>query len=193
MLLSGIVVSLALIASAAAATEGSGAGAFNAKDALLTPDLALTLATWLCFLVLVGLLKKFGWGPFMKALEDREAAITASVERAEAAKREAEKLLSDYTQKLASARAEADRMIGEARDNASKTAARITEDGRKAAEEAMTRATHSIEAERQKAVAALNRIVADAAVSLASRILREEIDPARHRNLIETAIKDIRS
>lgn len=174
----------------AAATEHGAEGGGGVK-AFLNPDLALTGATWLTFFILIGLLKKFGWGPMTKALEDRESKIAESVHRAERARADAEELLMSYNQKLASAQGEADRVINNAREKAEQVAARMADDARKTAEEIVTKAQASIESERQKAVAELRGIVAESAAMLAGNILKEELDPKRHQKLIDNVVIDL--
>lgn len=186
MILTALHFGAALVAAAPAGEGGL-------KGALLTPDWALTIATWVTFFLLIGLLKKFGWGPFMKALEDRESRVAENTNRAEAARREAEELLKTYESRLAAAKDESDQIISSARDKAEAAAARILEDGRKAADDVMVKATQAIDAERQKAVAELHKIVADASVDLAEKIIRQELDPAKHRVLIESTVDEIKT
>lgn len=164
-------------------------GGFKAQ--LMSPDLALTFATWITFILLIVLLKKFGWGPLTKALDEREAKIADDVRRAENARREAEEILSTYNRKLSEAGAEADRLINEARARAEEVGARMSDEARKTADEIIIKAKASIDSERQKAVAELREIVADAATGLAGRIIGEELDSTRHARLVDEAVAAI--
>ena len=59
---------------------------------LVQPDPGLFIWTIVTFLVLVTLLAKFAWGPLLKALDQRQAAIRKSLDDAQQAKQELEKL-----------------------------------------------------------------------------------------------------
>lgn len=174
--------------AAAVVDEHAGGGL---KEALLKPDLALTLATWITFILLITLLKKFGWGPLTKAIDEREAKIAESVQRAENARNEAEQMLVDYNAKLAAAAVEADQHIKAARVRAEELTNRMAADAQKIAEDITAKAQASIEAERVKVVAELRSIVAESAANLAGRILDEEVDATRHGKLIEGVVSGI--
>lgn len=185
----GAALQIPLLALAIAASEGAGASAEIVKAS----EWPLTVATWLTFLLLVFLMARFGWGPLTKALDEREARIADDVKRAENARAEAEALLKNYNDKLAAARAETDKLIADGRARAAEVAAGIEADAKKKAQETTERALAEIEGERQKAVTQLNRIVADAAVTLASKLMAEELDARKHQKLIESTLSQIGS
>ena len=64
------------------------------NNPLVQPDPGLFIWTILTFVVLVGLLAKFGWKPLLKALESRQEAIKKSLDDAERAKQELARLQS---------------------------------------------------------------------------------------------------
>ena len=72
----------------------------------------------LAFVVLLGLMWKFGLPPVRKMLKDREDRIRGDLERAEQAKVEAEGVLEDYRRQLAEARTEASQIIEASREQA---------------------------------------------------------------------------
>ena len=74
---------------------------------LVQPDPGLFFWTILTFLTLVFLLKKFAWGPLLKALEERQETIRKSLDDAEQAKQELTRLQDESAQIIAEARAEA--------------------------------------------------------------------------------------
>ena len=62
--------------SSAAMAEGGGA------QALITPHIGTFFWTLLTFFVMLFILRKFAWGPLLGALNDREASIRDSVDKA---------------------------------------------------------------------------------------------------------------
>ena len=72
---------------------------------LLAPDLGLTVWTVVTFLILVGILKAFAWGPLLKAVDEREARLKADREGAEKARAEAERIQKELESQLAGVQA----------------------------------------------------------------------------------------
>jgi F-type H+-transporting ATPase subunit b len=178
-------------AAAGAATEAAHGAHAAGGASLVSPDFAVTVATWIAFGLLVFIISRFGWNPLVKSLDEREQKIQDSVRRAEAARNEAERLLTDYNTKLSGAKTEVDRLIAEGRARGEAVAAKIELDANTRAQEQITKAQQAIDSERQKAVAELRRIVADAGVGLASKILREELDPKRHERLVDEVVREV--
>ena len=56
-----------------------------------------TIVTFVCLLIV---LRKFAWKPLLEVLQKREEHVRSSIERAEHAKQEAERLLKENQEKL---------------------------------------------------------------------------------------------
>ena len=82
---------------------------------LVQTDPGLFIWTIVTFLVLLGLLAKFAWRPLLQALETRQNAIRKSLDDAQQAKQELERLNAESAQIVARARAEADAIISQGR------------------------------------------------------------------------------
>ena len=74
---------------------------------LVQPDPGLFIWTIVTFLVLLGLLAKFAWRPLLDALERRQESIRKSLDDAQKAKQELERLNVESQRILAAARTEA--------------------------------------------------------------------------------------
>jgi F-type H+-transporting ATPase subunit b len=62
---------------------------------LVQPDPGLFIWTIVTFLLLLGLLAKFAWTPLLQALEARQEAIRTSLEEAQRARQELERINQD--------------------------------------------------------------------------------------------------
>ena len=62
---------------------------------LVTPGIGLIFWTSIVFILLIFLLKKFAWGPILKAVDDRNNSINEALSSAEKAKSEMERLSAD--------------------------------------------------------------------------------------------------
>ena len=68
---------------------------------LVQPDPGLIIWTIITFLLLLFILKKAAWKPLLSALQKREDTIASSIQKAEQAKVDAEKLLKEHSERLA--------------------------------------------------------------------------------------------
>ena len=70
---------------------------------MLNPNPGLILWTIFTFLILLVILRKFAWKPLMESLHKREETVRSSIERAETARQDAERLLEENRKQLARA------------------------------------------------------------------------------------------
>jgi F-type H+-transporting ATPase subunit b len=82
---------------------------------LVQPDPGLFIWTILTFLVLVTLLAKFAWRPLLQALDSRQELIRKSLDDAQQARQELERLHHESAQILRQARVEAEAVIAQSR------------------------------------------------------------------------------
>jgi len=83
---------------------------------LVQPDPGLFIWTILTFLVLLAMLAKFAWRPLLQALEGRQEMIRKSLDDAQEAKRELERLHQESAQILKQARVQAESIMSQSRE-----------------------------------------------------------------------------
>lgn len=161
------------------------------NNPLVQPDPGLFIWTILTFLVLVALLAKFAWRPLLAALERRQQLIAKSIEDAERARAELERVRQDAAKLLADARVEGEAIVARSRVAAD----RLGEDLRqKAAGEAagiLKKAEREIQLETARAIEQVRREAVELSVAIASKILHRSISAEDNRALIEDTIKQI--
>lgn len=145
------------------------------------------------FAVLFVLLAKFAFPPITKMLDERAEKIRESLEKAEDTRIEAERLLEEYRQQMAEARAEAAKIIEQGRTVAENMKAEILAKAREEAEAEKAKALEAIKAERAAAVAELQAKVAELSVAVAGKIIGEQLTPEEHEKLIERYIAEVGS
>ena len=145
---------------------------------------ATLIAQLVVFLILAWFTMKFVWPPIMKALDERAAKIADGLAAADKAKSDlslAEKRATDELRKARESsnelRVGAERQATTIVDEARSEAARIVAAARVAAEGEAGAAAQRAREELREHVAAL-------AVAGAERILRKEINPAVHAELL---------
>ena len=147
----------------------------------------------LAFLVLLGIMWKFGV-PAVKNMEQaREDRIRNDLEAAERARTEAEAEKEQYLAQIGGAREEAGRIIEEARQSAEQVRRDLITRAETEANEVRARAEADIEAQRQRAMAELRGDVAQLSIDLAERIVERNLDRDTQRQLVDSFIDQVGS
>ncbi len=158
---------------------------------LLSPNVGLIFWITVTFLLLLLLLRRFAWGPIIKALDTRERKIEESMARAEQALAEARKIQADNDRARREAEQEAQRILREAREAAEHLRAEEVEKTRAQIRQIQEQAQAEIEREKQSALDALRAEVADLAIRAAEKILHENLDATRQRKIVDAFIDDL--
>ena len=145
---------------------------------------ATLIAQLIVFLILVGFTMKFVWPPIAAALDERARKIAEGLAAADKAKAELQAADKRVEQELAKSRTETAQMLADAE----RRGQTIVEEAKSRANEegAKIIAAAKAEAEQQtvKAREALREQVAALAVKGAEQILRREVNPAVHADLL---------
>ena len=145
---------------------------------------ATLIVQFVVFFILVFVTMKFVWPPVMKALDERAERIAnglAAADRGKAEMAAAEKRIAaelaatrdESAKRIADAEKRAQAIIDDAKQTATVEAARIVEGAKADAEQQVTRAREELRGQ----VAAL-------AVKGAEQILKREVNPAVHADLL---------
>ncbi len=159
---------------------------------LITPDFGLLFWMTIVFLIVLGIVSKFGFNVIVKMVNDRKDYIDSSLQKAHEANK-----------KLANIKVESDALLQEARERqaailkeAAATRDAIVEKAQdKAHEESnrlLTEAKVEIENQRQAAVSDIRKQVATLSVEIAEKVLREKLgDEKTQMDLIERMLDEI--
>lgn len=143
------------------------------------------------FVIAVLILKRFAWGPILKLLDARRDAIAGRFSEADAAKQSAEATRAQYEGRLREIDAEARKKIQEAIGEGQHVANQIKDEARKEGHETIARAREEADHERAKARIQLRDDIVRMALTTTEKVVREKLDPERHRRLVDEFIKDI--
>jgi F-type H+-transporting ATPase subunit b len=182
---------LALIASILAQAEEHGEEVSEAKD--LYPEPGELIIGLIAFLILFYFTWRWLLPRFRQVLEERQAKIQGELERAEAERREAQKLQEQYRQQLAGAREEANRIIEESRGQAEQVRRDLQAKAEQESQAILARAQDEIRAERDRAFQDLRAQIGSIAVVLAERVVGQSLDEEAHRRLIDEFIDEVSS
>lgn len=146
------------------------------------------LWTILNFLILLLLLGKIAWKPIMKALETRESTINDALNRAELAKSEAERILTENQSAMRKAEEESQRVLRESREHVERMQTDTMQKAQDESRRLLEQAHMEIERSKQQALNELRAEVATLAVGAAEKILNESLDADRHKRLVDNYI-----
>ena len=157
---------------------------------VLLPDMNEFIPMLIAFIILAIILWKFGWPMFEGMIDKREASIRESLEKSEQARIESERVLAEYQKQLVDAKAEAAQIIADAKQTGEAMKADITAKAQAESEAMIAKARIAIAAEKEAAIAELQGSVADLSVSVASRVIGEDLNDEEHRRIIERYVNE---
>ena len=163
--------------------------ALLAAGGLTDINFGLTLWTIVLFILFAVLMTKLGWGPLLKAIEEREKGIKGAVDGAQKAHTEAQALLAQHKEMLREAGREREDIIKRALKDAEQLKADLSARAKAESDQMVQRAREQIDREKGQAILELRTQVADLAMDAASRIVQSSLSPDAQRKLVDEFIK----
>ncbi len=160
---------------------------------LVQPDPGLFLWTILTFLVLLVLLAKFAWKPLLALLDRREEMIRQSLDDAEKAKQELQRLQQESKEILSKARVEAQSILAKSRSEAEKLKGELRQEAKVQADSILRDAEKQIQVETEKAIAVIKNEVVDLSLLVASKLIKKNLSKEDNQSLIEESLKQVES
>lgn len=157
----------------------------------LNPSPQMTLWTWVTFGIVLAILYKVAWKPILAGLDVRESTIKKSLEDAEKAKEELATVQEKTKQMLHDAEVEAKNIVSKARETAQTLGKEIEEKAKSEAQTVRDNALKDIESAKVEAMQTLRAESSELAISLAGKLLGENLDNEKNRALTEKLISKI--
>jgi len=166
------------------ASEGGGGSLIDVNPGLI-------FWTWVTFIFLMIVLYKIAWKPILAALKQREEDIKDSLQKAEQAKLDAEKILEENQANLAKAEEESKKIIDQSRSYAENLKEQILKESREQAQKLIKEAGSEIERRKESAFEELKDQIADLAVQAAEKIIKENLDKDKNTQLVNKYLSEI--
>ena len=153
------------------------------------------LAAWaiVTFLFLFGLLYYLVWPKLLAFLEERENHIRGSLEEAEKARREAERITAEYRNMISRAKTESVEIIRQAQEQSEKVREQLIAHAKTDAKSIVDKTIHELELEREKAVAELKTRAVNLSVAIAAKIITSSLTLEQQARLAHQALKEMES
>ena len=142
------------------------------------------------FLVILFLLRRYLWGPILGVLANRAEKIREGLAMAEAAKIERERMKAEVERLLTDARREAQAIAERMTKAAEAAAADVRTQAKTEADRIRERGREEAKQLHDQALAQLRSELAGMVVLAAGRVLGRELDPEKHRTLIEQSLDE---
>jgi F-type H+-transporting ATPase subunit b len=161
------------------------------NNPLVQPDPGLYIWTIATFLILLWLLAKFAWRPLLAALERRQETIQKSLDDAQQARQELERLNVESRKILAEARVQAESIVSQTRSDAARLRDELKQKAQAEAAGVIKNAQRQIEMETARALQQIRTEAVDLSVALASKLLERNLTREDNERLIEETFKQI--
>lgn len=182
------LVLASVLAALPAVLLGAEGGHGGEEPQLLVPPNVWAILSF--FLVAAIVVKKI-LPRIVEVMDRRAETIRASLEGLERARVEREALLASHAAEVQRCRDEALRIVAEGKADAERVRERLVSEARREAEELSAKARREIELAKQAAVDDLHRRAVDLAFDLAGRLIRKNLDPKDHEDLVRERIRDL--
>ena len=163
------------------------------NNPLVQPDPGLFIWTIFTFLVLLVLLAKFAWKPLLAFLASREETIKMSLENAQTAKKELERLQQESAQIIRKAHGEAESIVSRSWSDAEKVREEMKQKAKSEADAIVKESQRQIELETGRALRQIRSEVADLSIAIASKVIQRNVSKEDNNRLIEDTLKQIES
>ncbi|HZD06172.1 MAG TPA: F0F1 ATP synthase subunit B [Longimicrobiales bacterium] len=180
-----LVPALAMAPATVAAQEG-GAGPFTINP-------GLSIWTSAVFLLLLAILWRFAWGPILQVLDERSHRIQGALDDSAQQREEAGRLLEEHKRQLADARRQAQEIVQEGKAAGEKLRKEIEEKARQEGQALLERARIDIGREKEAALDEIRKEAVELALAAAGRLMRQELDRDRDRELVLGYLDDLSS
>lgn len=158
---------------------------------MINPEPGLVIWTLVTFVLLFLFLRKFAFGPLQNMIDARRDSIQESIKAAEETRREAEHMLAEYRESIASARHEAEEIIERAHKVGESTKSEIVTEARTQAQKEVDGAREQIQRETRKAIQEIKDQVADLTILAAGKVTGKTMNKEDHLRLVDEALSEV--
>ena len=191
LLVTLLVVFGAGVGTAWAVDPPHGGGEKHQTD-IFGRSLDLAIWTWVVFLLLFLILRKYAWPQILDGLKKREESIHAAIADAHRARDEAQKLREQLQAEIGKAHEKVREILDEARRDGEHTKSEKVAEAEAQIRLERDRALREIHTAREQAGEELRQHAAALATLISAKAIRRNLTPDDHRGLVDEAVADLR-
>jgi F-type H+-transporting ATPase subunit b len=158
---------------------------------LITPNVGLMVWTIVVFAISLFVLRRWVFPLIAQALDARAKTIAGDIDAAADLRKEADKVLDDYRERLKEARTQAEGIEQRAHQTAKSHEQEAREQSKGILAEAAKKAERDIEAATKRALDDIRREVADLTIMATEKVTRKTLNEDDQRRLVEEALGEL--
>ena len=159
---------------------------------LVKPDIGLLFWMTTCFILLLVIMKKFAWGPILKALKEREEGIQSALEEAEEAKKQISEATLKVEKILEEGKKEKEQLVKKTQLELSEYKQEQESKINIQIQGKLDSASEDINQQKRAAIEELRASVAELSIEIAKKILNKELEnEAQHDELIKQSVNEL--
>jgi F-type H+-transporting ATPase subunit b len=147
--------------------------------------------TIVVFLIALFILRKWVFPLIGEALDKRAKTIDGDIDAAADLRKEADKILAEYRERLKEARSQAEGIEQRAQQTAKSHEHEARDEAKEILAEAARKAERDIEAATKRALDDIRREVADLTIMATEKVTRKTLNDADQRRLVEEALSEL--
>ena len=144
------------------------------------------------FLVLLFILKKFMYAPFLKVLQQRRETIATSMKNAEEIEKKLAETEEEKEKALLLASQESKKIIDEAEKSAGEIVAQAHQKAQKDMEEILKKGVETLALEREKLQSQMREELSEIVSIALEKVISGGFDPKKQKELIDQTLKNLR-
>lgn len=152
-----------------------------------------TLFVLISFIILTLLVKHFAWGPITQMMDKRVKKITDDLDYADNERQEAESLKQHRMTALQDSKAEAVKIVADAKQSGKDQRQSIVDQAHSEAQEINQQALADARQAKEDAMKSVQSDVAQISVDIASRIIGRELSVTDQKDLVDSYIKELKT
>lgn len=154
-------------------------------------DWRLLILQTIAFLIMFWVLKKFAYPPLTKALDERQKTIQAGLQAAKDAETKAEKSQAEIEKLLVEARTQASDIMATEKNEASSTIEAAEEKAKTKAQRVLDQAHEQVQQDIAAARKALRKDTIDLVAMATEKVVREKITSSEDKKLVKKSVEEI--
>ena len=159
---------------------------------LVKPDIGLLFWMTTCFILLLFIMRKYAWGPILKALNEREQVIQSALEDAEEAQKQISEAASKVEKMLEEGKKEKENMIKAAQLELSEYKKEQEKKIGIQIQSKLEAAKEDIGQQKRAALEELKLAAGTLSIEIAKKILQKELEnESQHDTMIKQSINDL--
>ena len=152
-------------------------------------DWKLMIAQIVNFVIVLGVLYKFAYGPILKMLNERTNKIEKGLKDAENSQKKMEEILVKEKEVITEAKKEAQKILAEAESRGKKSQDEMVAEAKVKIDRTVEEAKNKIESEKAKMIQEVKAEISSIVVLATEKILNEKIDSKKDSEIISKALQ----